>query len=94
MARIENRTQRAKLSAGKRHWHVLEKKLAVGWRRPARGGAGSWYVRAQIDGEHKLAALGTSDDLANADGVTVLDWKQAQAKAREWAVSADSSAGH
>jgi hypothetical protein len=80
MAHVENRTRRAKLSAGKRHWHVLEKKLAVGYRRPERGGAGSWYVRALIGEEHKMAALGTADD---AEGVG-MNWSQAQAKAREW----------
>jgi integrase len=85
MARIENRTQRQKLAAGKRHWQVLEPGLAVGYRRPNRGGAGSWYVRAQIGDTHRLSALGTADDLAEADGVTILNWKQAQVMAREWA---------
>jgi integrase len=80
MAQIENRTKRAKLSTGKRHWHVLQPGLAIGYRRPARGGAGSWYVRALIGGEHKVAVLGTADD---AEGVG-MNWSQAQAKAREW----------
>jgi integrase len=84
MARIEHRTQRAKLSVGKRHWHVIEPGLAIGYRRPNRGGAGSWYVRAMIGGQHRLAALGTADDLADADGVTLLSWKHAQAAARDW----------
>jgi integrase len=80
MAWIENRTRRAKLSTGKRHWHVLEPGLAVGYRRPERGGAGSWYVRALIGGEHKVAALGTADDAKDVG----MNWSQAQAKAREW----------
>jgi integrase len=80
MARIENRTQRAKLSAGKRHWHVIEPGLAIGYRRPIRGGAGSWYVRALIGDQHKIAALGTADDLG-----TGMDWKGAQAAGRAWA---------
>jgi integrase len=30
------------------------------------------------------ARIGEADDVRNADGVTVLDWRQAQAKAHEW----------
>jgi integrase len=86
-AQIENRTQRAKLNTGKLHWHVIEPGLAVGYRRPNRGGAGSWYVRALLDGEHKVAALGTADDQAGIG----MDWKQAQAKAREWAAKQTTS---
>jgi integrase len=80
MARIENRTQRAKLAAGKRHWHVLESGLAIGYRPPTRGGAGSWYVRALIGNQHRIAALGTADDLDAG-----MDWKRAQAACRAWA---------
>ena len=40
---------------------------------------------------HKVGALGTADDLADADGATVLNWKQAQAAGRAWAAKQTST---
>jgi len=39
-----------------------------------------WYVG---DGDYKLETIGVADDLADADGVAVLDFKQAQALIRQ-----------
>jgi integrase len=81
MAKIDTRTARGKLTHRKApYWHVLEPGLAVGYHRP-KSGAGAWWVRALIDGTHRMAALGTADDLADGAG---LNWKQAQAAARDW----------
>ena len=93
MAQISSRSNR--LERGQTHWQVLERGRREGGKgasnrardrlqAPERGGAGSWYVRALIDGEHKVAALGAADDLPMPTA-PVLDWKQAQAEAREWA---------
>jgi integrase len=89
MAQISNRTHRLRLSAGKRHWQVIEPGLAIGYRRPAHGGAGTWSVRLLVaDRQHRIAALGTADDLGDGAGMS---WKQAQAAAREWAAKQTST---
>ena len=62
---------------------MLEKGLALGYRRRTNGG--TWLARrwAATRGyvEHKIA---TSDDLQDADGVAVRDFGQAQRAARDW----------
>jgi hypothetical protein len=80
VAKIDTRTARGGLTHRKApYWHVLERGLAIGYHRP-QSGAGAWWVRALIEGKHRMAALGTADD---AEGVG-MNWSQAQAKAREW----------
>ncbi|MBS1941292.1 MAG: site-specific integrase [Bacteroidetes bacterium] len=58
----------------------------MGFYRPGDGSAGSWIARLHDSeaGKHRTRRLGTADDLAEADGVEVLSFAQAQAKAREW----------
>jgi integrase len=91
-AQIDTRTSRTRLSPRKAtYWSVIERGLAVGYHRP-KSGAGTWWVRALVGGGHKVAALGTADDSAQADGETVLNWAQAQAAARAWA-SKQTAAG-
>src|SRR3954469_12361025 len=90
-APIETRSRRLRLEARKRpYWVVIEKGLAVGYHRPVNGGAGTWWVRAAVPGKagypYREAALEHADDHADADGQAVLDWRQAQAAARQWAV--------
>lgn len=65
------------------YWRALEAGLALGYRRRASGG--TWLARRRTAtggyAEHKLA---TTDDLQDADGVTVRDFGQAQKAARAW----------
>jgi integrase len=58
--------------------------LALGYRKGARGG--SWLARLHDEdtGKRIQERLGTSDDTLDADGIAVLSFPQAQAKAREW----------
>src|SRR3954467_14660136 len=88
-APIETRSRRLRLENRKRpYWVVIEKGLAVGYHRPVNGGAGAGWVRAAVPGEagypSREAALEHADDHADADGQAVLDWRQAQAAARQW----------
>jgi integrase len=85
--RIENRTPRLRLPHRKEpYWTVLEPGQALGYYRSRVGSAGQWFARL-FDLETKVrkqSALGSADDFSEADGQEVLNFSQAQAKAREW----------
>jgi hypothetical protein len=61
----------------------LEIGFHLGYRRLSSGG--TWIARrfAQ-DGRYRENRLGVADDTQDADGVSVLDYSQAQKAAREW----------
>jgi len=78
--RLDTREARAKLKArGKPYWRMIEPGLHLGYRR-LKGRPGSWcvrrYVGAQTYGVEALGAV--ADDYAEADGTTVMDFRQAQ----------------
>src|SRR5262245_52416495 len=82
---LDNRSVRTKLKArGKPHYRLMAKGLHIGYRRPASGGAGRWVVRYyKGNGGYELKTIdGVADDYADADGATILDFGQAQARAR------------
>lgn len=83
-ARLDTRAARDKLKAGnKRHWRPISKGLALGYRKGATGG--TWYARLFTGGKHTLQSLGKADDHQDANGIDVLDYFQAQEKARQFA---------
>jgi integrase len=84
-SKLENRTNRLDLKRKKRHWQAVGKGLALGYRRTGEG-YGTWCARLlQTDGRYALKAIGTADDYQNANGVDILDYFQAQEKARQFA---------
>jgi len=81
--KLDKRTSRLdKTERGKWYQATLEPGLALRYRRTAQG-IGVWYAR--IQGAKTDPRIGVADDYADADGLNVFDWKQAQAKARELA---------
>ena len=90
-ARIEARSPRLRLTGRKEpYWATLERGLALGYHRPLKGGAGTWWARALIESakgltRYRSVALGSADDHSDADGEVVLNWRQAQDAARAWA---------
>lgn len=84
-ARLDNRTQREKLKArGKPYYRQIDEGLHVGYRKNA--GGGKWVARRYIGGEKYIVeTIATADDTQDADGKTVLNFNQAQAKARDLA---------
>jgi integrase len=87
---MESRTARLKLAPRKAPYRVkLDRGQAVAYYRPAKG-AGSWiaFVSPSKVKEEAVAwrqcALGVADDLSDADGINVLTYSQACAKARKW----------
>ena len=84
--KIDIRSRR--LGSG-RAWRALlagaPARLAIGYYRPLKGGAGTWWGRVRIGTRYTVEALATADDHVEADGERVLDWAEAQAAVRAWA---------
>ena len=80
---LETRTARGRLSPrGKPYYRAIESGLHIGYRKGKQGGKG--VVRTLTgDDKYRVETFGLADDISDADGVRVLDWKQAQAWARE-----------
>jgi integrase len=88
-ARLESRESRSRLaSRGKPHYRLLEPGLHIGYRRlKGRKGrpavAGTWVARHYVGGRsYVVERIGTADDFSNADGTIILNFAQAQDKAR------------
>jgi integrase len=84
-ALLDTRTARGRLKArGKPYWRQLEPGLSIGYRKPLSG-PGKWVVRHHLGGKNDYLtdSFATADDLSDPDGVAILSFWQAQAKARE-----------
>jgi integrase len=80
---IDSREARRKLAPRDMcHWRSLERGLHLGYRR-IKDSAGTWWARHYLgDRQYETERLGIADDLSDADGVAILDYWQAQEKAR------------
>jgi integrase len=80
---LESRTARARLEPrSKPYWQALEDGAHLGYVCKA-GVPGAWLARFYIGAQHyEQERLAPADDYADADGVVVLSFRQAQAKAR------------
>lgn len=76
-ARLSNRIRRSPYFA------KIAKGLHLGYYRGAT--SGSWIARRYRDSTYETDALGNADDTLDADGITVLDFWQAQDAAKAWA---------
>jgi integrase len=83
-AKLNSRAKREELEArGKPYWREIEQGLHLGYRR-LTGRAGTWCVRHYLGNQkYQNEAIGAADDYTDADGVAILNFKQAQDKARE-----------
>lgn len=86
-ANLEKREARRRLTArGKPYYRVMEEGVHIGYRR-LKTGAGNWVVRHYVgDQKYEVETIGPADDLSDADGVKILSFSEAQAKAREMMV--------
>lgn len=82
-SRLQTRTSRAELATNnKPYWLTLHEGLHLGYRKGKRGGR--WVMRAYDgDGGYRTKTLGNADDSAEADGITVFSFRQAQELARD-----------
>jgi integrase len=81
---ITTRAARERLAArAEPYWRALDAGVALGYRKARNGG--TWIARVMLDGKYREGALGRADDALKPEGVTVLDYRQAEAKGRAWA---------
>jgi integrase len=80
---LESRAARSKLKArGKPYYRAIGKGLHLGYRKGQT--EGRWVVRRYAGEQAYITeTIGTADDVADADWTTVLDFWQAQEKARQ-----------
>lgn len=94
--KIETPSARLRLPPRKApYWASLGPGRKIGYRRPAKGGAGAWVARFREEGKAsswREKGIGTADDYQDADGVTALSFLQAQEKARGWFLLAHEEA--
>src|ERR1700712_2775369 len=67
------------------YWRGMRAGAALGYRKGST--AGVWLVRVadpSAGGGYRQASLGRADDTLKADGVKILDYRKAEANAREW----------
>lgn len=84
--KLETRSARDRLATGKYHWRGISKGLAIGYRKATGKKGASWTVRLLADDDKYITeALGKADDHQDANGLDVLDYFQAQEKARQFA---------
>jgi integrase len=84
-ARLESPSARSRLKRGRQpHWQALrEGRVHLGYQCWKGDAAGRWVLRRYIgNGKYRVTALGLADDAGEADGVRVLNFDQAEAKAR------------
>ena len=93
-AKLDSRTARDSLKPRARPYYtaLIPGELHLGYRRrrKGKGAQGRWLVRRYLGtdaagvGRYKEADIGLADDFLDADGVKILDYKQAQQIANEW----------
>jgi integrase len=81
--KLDSSAARAKLAiSGKPYYRAIDPKLHLGYRK-GKGG-GKWVLRRYIGNERYIVeTIGTADDHSPPDGTEILDFYQAQRRARE-----------
>jgi integrase len=83
-SKLDTRAARLRLKKRREpYWRSISEGLGVGYRKGTKGG--TWIAR-HYSTEHgrRFHAIGTADDLADADGTHVLSFAQAQEVAWKW----------
>ena len=83
---LDTRAERTKLKArGNPYWRALDPGAHLGYRRIA-GKAGAWtlrtYVKGRPENPYDVEVIGIADDMSDANGADVLNFYQAQERAR------------
>lgn len=82
-SKLDTRAARLRLKVGQRYYLQTAQGVALGYRRTTDG-FGNWQVRVMMpDTCYDFRALGRADDYLDANGDDVLNFFQAQQKARE-----------
>jgi integrase len=84
-AELSSRTARNRLKRGRQpHWQALVRgRVHLGYQCWKGEPAGRWVLRRYIGNrKYRVETLGVADDAAKADGIHILNFEQAEAKAR------------
>jgi integrase len=89
-AKLQNPTARKRLKAGRQpHWNtIVAGRDHLGYQRKEGDATGRWLLRRRRGSRYSIEPIGTADDdrSIKPDGVSVLDFAQARAKAVELSV--------
>jgi hypothetical protein len=90
--KLDTPAARAKLKpSGKPYWRAIDVGLLLGYRKGLNGG--KWVVRRYLgNGKYADETIAIADDHSAADGAGILDFFQAQRRAREVAALAKAPA--
>ena len=93
-SKLDKAEARRKLEArGKPYYRLIEEGLHLGYRRMS-GRAGTWCVRRYVGNQqYSVSVIGIANNNSDADGDTILDFAQAQNKARAYLSGARKKAG-
>src|SRR5215468_9393574 len=83
-AKLDTRAARLRLRQRREpFWRSISEGLAIGYRKGTKGG--TWIARhySAVHGR-RYEAIGTADDVTDADSAHVLSFAQAQEAARTW----------
>src|SRR5882672_495857 len=83
-AKLDSRAARQRLKKRREpYWRPISDGLGLGYRKGAKGG--TWIARHYSDENgRRFQAIGTSDDVVDANGRHILSFAQAQEAARKW----------
>ena len=83
-ADLESREARSRLASRQEpYWRLLDKGCHLGYYKGRESRI--WIARlSRGKGRYREARVGLADDFADADGIAVMDFKQARAAARNW----------
>jgi DNA-binding MarR family transcriptional regulator len=83
-ARLASRESRAALEPRRKpYWHAVDTGRHLGYYKGAR--SATWHARVFVgSGKYEEILLGKADDSVGADGHTVLDYRQAVERSRDW----------
>lgn len=84
-ARIQERSARLRLKPGHHpYWRTISSGRHLGYYKGKRGASWVARCRSPLDGSYVTKSLGNCDDFSEADGTTILSWKDALAGALAW----------
>lgn len=84
-ARIQERSARLRLKACHHpYWRTISSGRHLGYYKGKRGSSWIARCRSPLDGSYVTTTLGNCDDHVDADGRTILCWKDALEKALAW----------
>src|ERR1700687_5026112 len=83
LAKLDSMTARLKLKKGRQaRGQSLSAKGHLGYQRQKGAQAGRWLLRRFLgNNKYQVVPLGLADDIADADGATILNYDMAKAKA-------------